>query len=63
MADESRGVVDPTHGRTLSERVIGLAIEVHRHLGPGYWSRLTRNACVLNCSEQRFDLGSRCCCL
>ena len=35
MADESRGVADLTHGRTLSERVIGLAIEVHRHLGPG----------------------------
>lgn len=23
------------HGGDLSERVIGLAIEVHRHLGPG----------------------------
>jgi hypothetical protein len=25
--------------RTLSERVIGLAIEVHRHLGPAMESR------------------------
>jgi GxxExxY protein len=27
--------VNFTHDSTLTERVIGLAIEVHRHLGPG----------------------------
>ncbi len=26
---------EPSHASDLSERVIGMAIEVHRHLGPG----------------------------
>jgi GxxExxY protein len=35
MTEESRGVMSFARGGALSERVIGLAIEVHRHSGPG----------------------------
>ncbi len=32
----------------VTERVIGAAIEVHKALGPGCWSPVTKCACVTN---------------
>jgi hypothetical protein len=34
----------------LSNQVIGLAIEVHRNLGQGCWSRFMSNVCLMNYS-------------
>lgn len=33
----------PHENDLLTERIIGFAIEVHRQLGQGCWSQLTRN--------------------
>lgn len=32
-----------------TETIIGAAIEVHRHLGPGYLNQHMKNAYVRNC--------------
>jgi hypothetical protein len=33
----------------ITEKIVGCAIEVHRALGPGYWSQLKRSALVTRC--------------
>ena len=43
----------------LTEQVIGLAIEVHRHTGPGCLSRFMSSAYALNCAQQTSHLNDR----
>jgi GxxExxY protein len=46
--------------RDLTDRVIGLAIGVHRHLGPGILSLLTKNVCPSTFAKRASSTAAKC---
>ena len=47
------------HGSVLTERVIGLAIEVHRHLGPGLLESAYEECLCFELRENAIAYGRR----